>query len=339
MEGKFSKSMGKAEVERLAMHGDEIKVSVIVLTFNHEKYIAQALDSILMQEVDFCYEILVGDDASSDKTPEILQKYQQQYPEIVKITLRKENIGPTHNAYELFLLAQGTYLATCEGDDFWLAPDKLKRQINFLEAHPDYIGCSHLSKIVDECGVPLKRQKLRWVCPKQNVTLNDFKGYFLPGQASSLVRRNIYHKYPDRDFSAFYKANSQIGDRTTALIYLSLGTFYRFKEAMGCYRVVRAANTVTAKAYRNNKNWLAEDLAYTRHLMNFAHETLHVDADFHFYLANLLISAVIQFFKRPSKVSRELISDVWNTALSKGRTVLHLPEALWQKVINRLFAI
>lgn len=328
-----------AEVRLMTTNEGSVKVSVIVLTFNHENYITQALESILMQKVDFRYEILVGDDASSDKTPEILQKYQRRYPEIVKITLRKENVGPTRNAYELFLSAQGPYLATCEGDDFWLAPDKLKRQIDFLEAHPEYIGCSHPSKIVDECGVPLKRQKLRWVCPKQNVTLNDFKGYFLPGQASSLVRRNIYRKYPDRDFSAFYKANSKIGDRTTALIYLSQGTFYRFKETMGCYRVVRAANSVTAKTYRNNKNWLAEDLAYTRRLMNYARETLHVDADFHFYLANLLISAVILYFKRPGKASRELISDVWNTAPSKGRTVLHLPEVLWKKVINRLFAI
>ena len=109
----------------------EVMVSVIVLTYNHEKYICQALDSILMQKTNFTYEILVGDDASTDRTPNILQDYQLNYPNIFRLFLRKTNQGPTGNAYPLFFEARGKYIATCEGDDFWCTAEKLQKQVDF----------------------------------------------------------------------------------------------------------------------------------------------------------------------------------------------------------------
>lgn len=90
-------------------------VSVIVPTYNHEKYIRKALDSILMQEVPFLYEILIGDDASCDETQDILHEYQERYPDKIRLFLHKENIGATRNSYELLTNAKGRYLATLEG--------------------------------------------------------------------------------------------------------------------------------------------------------------------------------------------------------------------------------
>lgn len=317
----------------------KIMVSVIILTYNHEKYIRQALDSVLMQDVDFKYEILIGDDASTDNTSKILQEYQKNNPEIIKIVLRKENLGPTRNAYELFLLAKGEYLATCEGDDFWISSDKLRKQVQFLEEQSEYIGCSHISKIVNEQGVPLKRQRLSWVCYKQCMTLKDFKGYFLPGQASSLVRRNIYNENANCKLSFFYQIHFAIGDRTTALIYLSKGKFFQFKEAMGCYRVATKTDSITKKLYSNNKNWLIEDLAYTQRLMKFSKEILCAKVDFHFYLAYLLISALFQFIIHHNKISKKLLLQIWNTAPNKRKIIFQLPFALWKKTINHFFLI
>ena len=82
-------------------------VSVIVLTYNHEKYIKEALDSILMQKVNFDYEILIGDDASSDNTVKILKKYQNRYPNIIRLFLNKINLGGTYNAYNVLINAKG----------------------------------------------------------------------------------------------------------------------------------------------------------------------------------------------------------------------------------------
>ena len=94
-------------------------VSVIVVTYNHEKYIAKALDSILKQKTKFLFEILVGDDASTDSTTQIVLDYQKKYPSIVRVVLHDKNVGAARNSYDTMKLSRGKYLASCEGDDFW----------------------------------------------------------------------------------------------------------------------------------------------------------------------------------------------------------------------------
>ena len=141
-------------------HEDSIGVSVVVITYNQSNYIRKALDSILMQKVSFKYEILVGDDASTDGTQEILCEYAQKYPKLFKIVLRKENIGATQNIYELLCKANGIYLATLEGDDYWTDEKKLQIQYEFMQENSKYIGCTHKFDIVDKSGGVIKNQKL-----------------------------------------------------------------------------------------------------------------------------------------------------------------------------------
>lgn len=119
----------------------EIAVSVIMLAYNQEAYIAQAIESVLAQQTGFRYELLIGDDASPDGTGEIAEDYARRYPDRIRVFRRPENLGASRNAYELLCQAQGRYLAFCEGDDYWTAPDKLAVQYAFLEEHPDLIGC------------------------------------------------------------------------------------------------------------------------------------------------------------------------------------------------------
>ncbi len=115
-------------------------VSIICLTFNHERYIREALDSFLNQKVHFKYEVVVHDDASSDMTQEIICEYQNKYPEIIRPILQKENQRSRGgnvfgNAYSA---ARGKYVAYCEGDDYWADELKLSIQVEFLEANPHY---------------------------------------------------------------------------------------------------------------------------------------------------------------------------------------------------------
>lgn len=277
-----------------------ITASVIVLTYNHEKYVAKALDSILAQKTDFPFEILVGDDASADSTPEILQNYQRRYPDIIRLFLHKTNGGATANAYPLFFEAKGDYIATCEGDDFWLTENKLQQQVAFLEAHPEYIGCSHPCIVVDQDGTPTGKQGVSWECEKKVMTIHDFKGIFLPGQTATLVRRNIYKTESQIDFSFFYKASKHIGDRTTGLIYLTLGDFYRFDTPMSAYRVISSDASITTKQYRNNREWFMQDYEYTRKLMHFAWHELHAPVDFSYQLRELLHFVKQDLLKQPS---------------------------------------
>ena len=115
-----------------------VDVTVQVLTYFHENYVAQCLDSILAQETELRYEVLVGDDASGDRTPEIIREYAARYPDIIFPTLREENVGANQNGTDLIEHARGKYIAVLEGDDFWLDPHKLQKQWEFLEAHPEY---------------------------------------------------------------------------------------------------------------------------------------------------------------------------------------------------------
>lgn len=116
-----------------------VKLSVCLLTFNHEKYIRQCMDSFFKQEVDFDMEILVGDDCSTDKTVEILES---EYGESINLYKRESNVGLCANMYDLFMKARGEYVFLFSGDDYLYGDDVWKRQVDFLENNNDYFSVS-----------------------------------------------------------------------------------------------------------------------------------------------------------------------------------------------------
>lgn len=134
-------------------------VSICCTAYNHEKYIAQALDSLLMQKCDFPFEILVHDDVSTDRTADIIREYARKYPEIVKPMFQTENqyskgvpINETFN----FPRAQGKYIALCECDDYWCDETKLARQIAHMEADPECTFSFTNGYVHDESGVRME---------------------------------------------------------------------------------------------------------------------------------------------------------------------------------------
>ncbi|MGN0649978.1 MAG: glycosyltransferase [Oscillospiraceae bacterium] len=316
---------------------DGIKVSVIVLTYNHRKFIKAALDSILMQEVDFKYEILVGDDASNDDTQSILLKYKEQYPEIIKLHLREKNLGTTKNAYDLLQRAKGEYIAACEGDDYWLTSDKLQKQVDFLDSHQEYIGCSHKCRIVDENGIPLPKQRLSWVVNKQIYTLRDFKGLYLPGQAATILRRNIYIQ-PKYDYSIFERAHPFIGDRTTMMIYAAQGDFYCFPDVMSCYRRRTDKNSsgLTALVFTNSIDGVIRDFQYTVCLEEYANNTLHIDAGFRHHKRNLLTSAAFYWLLGEHSRGGKLIREILKSEKHGWTMFLYLPVGVIKKIYAKL---
>ncbi len=121
-------------------------VSVLCTAYNHEQYIAQALESFVSQKTDFAFEVLVNDDASTDGTAAIIRTYAEKYPDIIRPVYQKENLYRQRiniSQTILFPMARGRYIAICEGDDYWTDEEKLQRQVEFLERHPDYAACVH----------------------------------------------------------------------------------------------------------------------------------------------------------------------------------------------------
>jgi glycosyltransferase involved in cell wall biosynthesis len=130
----------------------EPKVSVLMVTYNHENFIAQAIESVLMQKTDFPFELVIGDDCSTDGTREIVREYSLKYPGIIRAVLRERNIGARENFRQVFLASRGRYLALLEGDDYWTDSRKLQLLADVLDAHPETAICGHRTIRHDEDG-------------------------------------------------------------------------------------------------------------------------------------------------------------------------------------------
>jgi len=120
------------------MSTQALMVSICYITHNHEKFLAQAIDCLMKQKTDFEFDIVIGNDCSSDGTSEILKHYQQMYPEKIKVISSDKKVGTIATLVECNGLCKGKYIALCEGADFWTDPDKLQKQVDFLEANPEY---------------------------------------------------------------------------------------------------------------------------------------------------------------------------------------------------------
>lgn len=238
---------------------DEITpaVSVIVLTYNHEKYIEQALNSILEQKTNFKYEILVGDDGSTDNTVKILKKYKMMYPGYFRLFLNTKNLGATKNAYNLLKRAKGDYLAVCEGDDYWVDVQKLQIQFDYLNKNEMLVGCTHDFSVVDEFGRKIDSVDLIWVKKKKKFTINDFQGLFLPGQPATFFRRNLI-KQKKINLQWLYRLHYNLGDRTMMFLFLLCGDFGYIEREMSCYRK-KTKNSITNSLKKNRLNQWKND--------------------------------------------------------------------------------
>ena len=118
-------------------------VSVRLVTYNHEHYIAQCLEGVLMQRTDFPFEVIIGEDCSQDRTREIVVAYAEKFPGKFRLLLHDQNLGVARNILSIYQACRGKYHAMLEGDDYWIDPLKLQKQVDFLDAHPDYSLCFH----------------------------------------------------------------------------------------------------------------------------------------------------------------------------------------------------
>ena len=127
-----------------------MKLSVAMITYNQERFIGQALESVLAQEVNFDYEIVIGEDCSTDGTGTVILDFQRRYADRIVVLFRKRNIGAMRNLAKTVATCRGDYLAILEGDDYWSCANKLQRQVDFLDAHPDWAVCCSRAEVRNE---------------------------------------------------------------------------------------------------------------------------------------------------------------------------------------------
>lgn len=220
------------------------KVSVVTITYNHEAFIRQTLDSFLMQQTTFPFEIIVADDCSTDKTQDIIREYTKAHPDIIKPILRKQNIGAVPNSIASLQAAQGEYVALCEGDDYWTDPEKLQIQADFLDKHPNYGLCFHPAKVIFENN------------EEESFTHPDVseKATFT---TTGLVRRNYIHTssvmYRRQKYDAIPE-NILPLDWYLHLYHARFGKIGFIERPMSAYR--RHSGGVWWEAYENMDNLL-----------------------------------------------------------------------------------
>lgn len=143
----------KTEIEIIKNWKEDISnpiVSICSITYNHEMYIEKALDSFLMQETAFPFEIVLGEDCSTDKTRKIIEEYLKKFPTIIKLISSEKNVGMYENHKRTMLACNGNYIAFCEGDDYWTDSKKLQIQKDFLDENEDYSMCFHETSIFNQ---------------------------------------------------------------------------------------------------------------------------------------------------------------------------------------------
>lgn len=160
--------------------------SVCMISYNHGKYVRQAIESILSQDVDFPIELVIGDDCSRDDTAAICEEFAARDPR-VRLLPRERNLGVMPNFRRTLEACRGKYVAVCEGDDYWTDPSKLTKQVRFLDSHPEYAGATHQSTvIVDDKPVRLFKEDVPAM-----LTTNDLIGGRLFHTASVVFRRPV----------------------------------------------------------------------------------------------------------------------------------------------------
>ncbi len=215
---------------------DKPLVSVCVQTYQHAKYIKECLDSILMQETNFNFEILLGEDESTDGTREICIEYAQKYPEKIRLFLHKrENViyisgQPTGRFNVLYNLkeTQGKYIALCEGDDYWTDPLKLQKQVDFLKSNNDYKLCFHRSYLLKG------DEKEIFKIPENK---SSFKIVDLINNNNFIATCSVVFKKPDNFQIPEWFFNLPFADIALYYLIVQEDKMYCLPEFMSFYRI------------------------------------------------------------------------------------------------------
>lgn len=195
-------------------------ISIFMITYNHEKFIAEAIEGVLMQQANFKFKLFITDDCSSDKTSIICKQYAEKYPELVDYELLNPNIGAIQNATYCLnkcINSNTKYIALCEGDDFWTDPLKLQKQVDFLDKNKKYSGCFHETYDLKVNSDFSENEQLVWrKTLKKQLTIEDlFLNKYCLFHTSSFVFKNNLFVLPDWF--------SQISSGDLALFYIVAG--------------------------------------------------------------------------------------------------------------------
>lgn len=250
--------------------GIQAKVSIVCITYNHEKLIERALQGFVKQKTNFPFEAIIADDCSTDNTPSIIQKYAKEYPTIIKPILRDKNIGSLPNYRDAVSKANGQYLATCDGDDYWTDEFKLAKQVEFMDTHPDFSMCCHpfVQTYLDGSSPDIIISPWELVSAEAKargyLTFQDFFPINPVGSLTAFYRRDLVQELPA------WMEKYKIADLVMHLLHADKGKVGVLEDVMAVYQ--RHAGGV----------WYQNDTIEHQHKVAVDYANLLTDIDFEF---------------------------------------------------------
>ena len=220
-----------------------VLVSVICLVYNHEKYLRKCLDGFVMQKTDFAFEVLINDDASTDSSADILREYEAKYPNILRVIYQKENLHSQKKSVSevLYKIAQGKYIAFCEGDDYWCDPEKLQSQVDLLKEHPDSHICAGKVACCAEDGTMLGRAYPSFPLKTQVFSGRDFLARFstihFVHLCSYLIDAAYIRMYYPPENTSARVVPSPFRDAICVMLYAGFGNVCYLDRVMAVHRM------------------------------------------------------------------------------------------------------
>ena len=212
-------------------------VSVMMTTYNHEKYIADAIEGVISQKTDFPFELIIGEDCSADETRSIVLEYQRRYPGVIRVLFSERNMGAFNNSNRMFTKVRGELLAWCEADDYWNDPLKLAKQVAYLRKH---LGCSLVHTDYHYLVKNFGKWRLIHSRYRPNKKINLQGKLFEPLLADMSIRTctmmgrtGLVKQHFE---SAFRSHKYRVGDRPLVLHMSVLGDIGYIDEATATYR-------------------------------------------------------------------------------------------------------
>lgn len=221
---------------------EEVMVSVIMVTHNHEKYIEEAIHGVLMQECDFGYELIIANDQSTDQTDTVIKRILSEHPLSSRVHYidREKNIGMIANFIDTAKHSKGKYIALCEGDDYWTDPLKLQKQVDFLEKNEEYSMVCHDAQIIDDFSgntfLDFTSAHQKQICSTKDLFINNFCT-----TASILFRNQSVSSIRFPEFKVL------TGDLFLKLLVSLNGLLFRMYEVMSVHRITAEGATVNLK--------------------------------------------------------------------------------------------
>jgi len=230
-----------------------------MITYKHAKFIARAIESVLMQETNFPVELVIGEDKSPDDTRKIAEEYRQRYPDRIRLLARERNLGIINNFVETYLACRGTYVAILEGDDYWTDAKKLEAQVNALEAHPEWVMCFHKVRVFrDDGSQPAYLSPEDW---REESTLDDLLRRNFIQTCSLMVRNGVVRKFPDWYFSL------SMADWPFSVMLAQHGEVGYIDQVMADHRLHREG-AWTGKDYECQSAGILEMLSHIRKILD-----------------------------------------------------------------------